>query len=88
MNQALTDLLITLRPPEQLLRFINKTAEGKAISEETKRWLAIWPAFDSWVDSVIELTDEEDMAQLAELIAIFDPKDVRVTELVKTGVDG
>lgn len=93
MNQSLTDLLTVFKPTDRTLNYLSTTFDkmrknGQPVPEADERWLAIWNSFDSWVASVKDLTSEEDLRQLAELISIFDPKDVRVTEIITTGVEG
>ncbi len=93
MNQALTDLLTVFKPTDRTLNYLSATFDkmrknGQPVPAADERWLVIWNSFDSWVAGVKDLTSEEDMRQLAELIAIFDPKDVQVTEITRTGVEG
>jgi len=71
-------LLATFKPPQPLLDHLNKYPK---MSDEARRWLSMWPHWDSWVIELEKRMTDDDERLLKELATLFDTE-VEIKEVV------
>lgn len=72
MTELIKILDTTFRPPPKLLEYIQKSTEGKKISQEAQRWLSVWPHWEAWLIELEKRASDQDEKLLAELASILE----------------